>query len=329
MMGPQDNKSGLSLSLYFEKSDFTRLLSMVKKFGMLSVYKHGQDFFISLGVHKFLAENRLRQSSLSLVEAKQFEPKDAEGFLTLADLLFHDRKNPFKFTAEHFEDEFLIWTIARELNLLTESHNTEQGLRIKEWEFEEEQRKRLLFSQMRAELAGEHTAEKGFTRDLSTHEAKLWIETLEVMRILEMMLSLEMLNIHYEGDNFKLELADMEISVSEDFQKCVLGFGSISTLTPGAGELIAKIIDLLFYDRRQQYFRFEILNNPKAEQILYQALHQLNIPIRAMSPEQARRFQALHQQIAAKPSALFAHDLEKKDAAPSAESSNDPNSGRR
>lgn len=312
MMGPQDSKGGLSLSLYFEQSDFTRLLSLVQKFGMLRVYKHGQDFFIALGTQQFLATNRLKEASLSTVEAKQFEPKDAEGLLSLADLLFHDRKHPFKIKAENFDDEFLVWTIARELKLAIEATDPEQSARFHEWVFEEEQRKRLLFSQMREEVLGQKpAADKGFKRVLNLHEVTLLVETIEVMRLLEVIASLEMVNIYYQGDNFILELPDFEVSVSQDFHKCMLHFGGISSLTAGAGELIAKIIDLLFYDRKQQYMRFEILRNPDAEKILFQALTGVNIPVRPMSVEQAQRFQVL-QQASANAASLFTQNLEQK-----------------
>jgi hypothetical protein len=262
---------------------------------MLKVYKHGQDFFISLGNQSFLATNRLKEASLALVEAQQFEPKDAEGLLSLADLLFYDRQHPFKIAAINSDDEFLVWTIARELKLAIEPTDPEQAVRFKEWHFEEEQRKRLIFSRMREETA--EPKAQGFKRALNLHEVILKVEAVEVMRLLEIIASLEMVNIYYQGDNFVLELLDMEISVSQDFHKCTINFGSISSLTPGAAELIAKITDLLFYDRKQQHFRFEILNNPDAEKTLYQAFNKLKIPVQAMSVEQAKRFQILQQTI--------------------------------
>lgn len=294
MMGPQDNKAGISLSLYFEQSDFTRLLALVQKFGMLKVYKHGEDFFISLGNQNFLATNRLKVASLSLVEAQQFEPKDAESLLSLADLLFYDRKHPFKLKSDHLDDEFLVWTIAREFKLAIEANDPEQANRFHEWEFEEEQRKRLIFSQMRQENE-QKTSDKGFSRALNQHEVSLTVETIEVMRILEVIVSLEMVNIYYQGNTFVLELPDMDVSVSKDFHKCTINFGNISHMTPGAGELIAKIIDLLFYDRKQRNLRFEIANNPQAEAILYQAFTQQNITAQAIGAEQAKRFQVLQK----------------------------------
>lgn len=295
MMGPQDIKGGLSLSLYFEQSDFTRLLSLVQKFGMLRVYKHGQDFFISLGSQQFLVSTRLKEASLSLVEAKHFEPKDAEGMLSLADLLFYERKHPFKIKAESLENEFLLWAIARELKITIEPLNPEQATCFQEWEFEEEQKKRMIFSQMRADTEAQKTTDKGFKRALHAHEVSILLENIEVMRILEVIASLEMVNIYYQGDQFVLNVADFELSVSQDFHKCTINFGNISSLTPGAAELIAKIMDLLFYDRKQQYFRFEIANNPQAEKTLYQALAQAKLGVLPMSSEQAQRFEVLQK----------------------------------
>jgi hypothetical protein len=315
MMDSQGNNSGLSLSLYFEQSDFTHLLALVKEFGALQVYKYGQDFVISLGTQRFLAASRLKEASLSLIEAQQFHPKDAKKFLALADLLFHDRKHPFKLIAPDTNDEFLIWAIARALNILIDSRNPEQGSRFQEWLFEEEQRKRLLFSQTHEDDA--HPSETpGFQGNLHFHEATLIIETIEVMRILEIIASLDLVHIYYQGDNFVLELPDLSISVSEQFHKCNLYLGNISALSAGAAELIAKIIDLLFYDRKQRAFRFEITGNPKAEAALYQALLKLNIPLQALSPEQARRFQALKNTVLGNLSIFTQADKNTNDSPP-------------
>lgn len=291
MMGPNDSKGGLSISLYFEQTDFTRLLALVKEFGLLKVYKHGQDFFITLGPQMYSARNRLQEASLSLFEAKQYFPIDAKRFLSLADLLFHDRKQAFLLASIDPDDEFLTWTMAQELKIDIEALNPEQGQRFQTWAFEEEQRKRLLFSQLRQNSNSTETElPQGFKQHTLLHEVNLIIKTTQVLRILELLSGLSMLDISYDGSNFLLQLDDIQVSVSEQFHKCTINIGNISTLTAGAAELIAKIMDLLFYDRKQQFLRFE-LNHPGAEQMLFQAFNAQSIAVNPINAAQAQRFQ--------------------------------------
>lgn len=91
------------------------------------------------------------------------------------------------------------------------------------------------------------------------------------------------------ADEFLLKIGKYDFKVSRDFHRCMIMMGNISTLKPGAAELLAKIADLLFYDRKH---RFMIdTKNPKYEKMMWEACLKANIPLKPADKAQADRFQ--------------------------------------
>lgn len=92
------------------------------------------------------------------------------------------------------------------------------------------------------------------------------------------------------ADNFLLRIGKHEFKVSRDFHRCIITMGNISSLTKGGSELLAKIADLLFHDRKHRFMMDT--NNPAYEQMLWDRCFELKIPIKPADKAQAERFQA-------------------------------------
>lgn len=91
------------------------------------------------------------------------------------------------------------------------------------------------------------------------------------------------------ADEFLLKIGKHEFKVSRDFHRCIITMGNISSLTKGGAELLAKIADLLFHDRKH---RFMINSNQlKLEEILWDACFEAKIPIKPADKAQTERFQ--------------------------------------
>ncbi len=92
------------------------------------------------------------------------------------------------------------------------------------------------------------------------------------------------------ADEFILSIGKYEFKVVRDFHRCIITIGQISSLSKGAAELLAKIADLMFYDRKH---RFMInTNSPQFEEILWNICFELKIPIKPADKAQAERFAA-------------------------------------
>jgi hypothetical protein len=90
------------------------------------------------------------------------------------------------------------------------------------------------------------------------------------------------------ADSFILRIGQYEFNVVRDFHRCIITIGQISTLTKGGAELLAKVADLLFYDRKN---RFMIdTNNDDFEEVLWDICFENNIPVQPASKSQAERF---------------------------------------
>ena len=291
MLNPDDPDSNCALSLYFEQSDLTRLLALVQEFGSLRIFKEGQNFILDFGTHRFSARNHLNEASLTLRDPKKFTHLEAKKLLLLANFLFFERKAMFMLTATDLNDELLVWTLARELDLGLEASNPEQAERFQSLAFEEEQRKRLIFGQMRPVGNEKPPASHSFNPGvLSTHDISIWFNTSERLRVLELIEAVPSLELHYHNDVLQLLHGDKKVSVYAKFRKSTVNFGHISSLEPGAAELIAKITDLLFYDRKNR-LRFE-LSHLSGEKLIYQAFNKAKVQVAPLTPEQAQRFQA-------------------------------------
>lgn len=92
-----------------------------------------------------------------------------------------------------------------------------------------------------------------------------------------------------DADEFLLIIGKHEFNVVRDFHRCIISIGQISSLTKGAAELLAKIADLLFHDRKN---RFMVnTNNPTFEAVMWDVCFNLKIALKPASKEQAARFQ--------------------------------------
>jgi len=290
MVHPEDPEANCTLSLYFEQSDLTRLLALVKEYGILKVYKEGQDFLLDFGPHRFLVRNKINEALLSLKEAKEFTAFEARKLLLLADFLFFERKSAFMTTTLDPIDEFEVWAMCRELKLDLEAYNPEQGERFQTWAFEAEQRKRLIFGHIGTKEREPLPKPQGFTPSaLETHEVSIWFNTTERLRVLELIEALQSFELYYQNEVLQLVHEAHKVSVYEHFHKSTLNIGHISALSPGAVELITKVIDLLFYDRKNR-LRFE-LRHLLGEKALYRAFTKAKIAIAPMNKAQAERFQ--------------------------------------
>ena len=91
------------------------------------------------------------------------------------------------------------------------------------------------------------------------------------------------------ADKFSMRFGKkLVLNVVRDFHRCIVTLGQISSLTPGAAELLCKISNLLFNDRKH---RFMIdTTNLKHEAMLWEACFKLQIPLKPKDSAQAKRF---------------------------------------
>lgn len=92
------------------------------------------------------------------------------------------------------------------------------------------------------------------------------------------------------ADAFLLKIGDYVIDVTQDFQKTIVSFPNISSLHPGAAELLAKVADLLFYDRKRR-FMIAAFHLPD-ELMVLEACYKLGIEVKPADKGQSERFAA-------------------------------------
>ncbi|MDF2690805.1 MAG: hypothetical protein K0S29_660 [Gammaproteobacteria bacterium] len=97
------------------------------------------------------------------------------------------------------------------------------------------------------------------------------------------------INISKTADGFFIKVGDFPaISIVVDFHKTQIMMGNISTMAPGAAELLAKIADLFFYDRKQR-FKMQGYDAPSEKQ-MWEAATKLQIEVEAANNEQRQQF---------------------------------------
>lgn len=93
------------------------------------------------------------------------------------------------------------------------------------------------------------------------------------------------------ADAFSLTIGKHEFKVSRDFKRWMITMSNISTLVPGAAELLAKIADLLFHDRKNRLMLQS--SNLAFEEVMWQACFTEQVPLKPVDSEQHKRFQML------------------------------------
>lgn len=95
--------------------------------------------------------------------------------------------------------------------------------------------------------------------------------------------------IKKNADEFLLKIGQHEFNVTRDFHRCIITLGQISTLKPGACELLAKIADLIFYDRKHRFLIDS--SNAHYEEMMWEVCFQRGISLKPANKAQAGRFQ--------------------------------------
>lgn len=137
-------------------------------------------------------------------------------------------------------------------------------------------------------------------QNTSTEEGNalsFYIEENQWSRLLELLTEFNSLKIYkLNNDVFRIEIAEGQhvIEVSKDFHKTMITLLNIDVLTPGAAELLAKIADLLFYDRKRRFMVNGV--SLSYEQIAWEACFKLDIPLKPENSAQAARFNAWEQE---------------------------------
>ncbi|MCX7122702.1 MAG: hypothetical protein NTV32_03400 [Gammaproteobacteria bacterium] len=118
-----------------------------------------------------------------------------------------------------------------------------------------------------------------------------YLEDNQWSHLLELVNEYGNFEIYKDGSNqFLLHLGEHRFSVSKDFNKSMVTMLDLSLATPGAAELLAKIADLIFFDRKR---RFMILASAiDYEKAGWTACQTLEIPLKPANKDQAERFQA-------------------------------------
>ena len=99
--------------------------------------------------------------------------------------------------------------------------------------------------------------------------------------------------IKQDADSFLIKIGKHQFNVVRDFHRCIITMGQISTLTKGAAELLCKIANMLFSDRKN---RFVIdTKNLSHEEMTWDACFSLQIAVMPRDKAQAERFLTLAQ----------------------------------
>jgi hypothetical protein len=114
-------------------------------------------------------------------------------------------------------------------------------------------------------------------------EDNLWGHLLELVN------EYGKLEIYKENaDQFLLHLGTHQFSIVKEFSKMSVNMLNVSTMSPGAAELLAKIANLVFFDRKR---RLMILaSNIDHEKSAWTACQKLEIPLKPADKMQAERF---------------------------------------
>ncbi len=125
----------------------------------------------------------------------------------------------------------------------------------------------------------------------SSNALSFYLEENQWSRLLELVQEYGNFEIYKENnDKFLLKLGDFSFSIVKDFHKSMITMLNINVMTPGAAELLAKIADLMFYDRKR---RFMILaSHVEHEKITWTVCQDLQIQIKPADKGQSQRFEA-------------------------------------
>ncbi len=117
-----------------------------------------------------------------------------------------------------------------------------------------------------------------------------YLEDNQWSRLLELVNEYGNFEIYkFSADEYRLHLGEHRFSILREFSKSSINMLNISLLSPGAAELMAKIADLIFFDRKR---RFMILASKREhEKLAWTACQKLEVAVKPENNDQAARFQ--------------------------------------
>ncbi len=129
----------------------------------------------------------------------------------------------------------------------------------------------------------------GSLNEKTSESLSLYFEQEHWMRLFELVKEYETFQIiKQNADSFLIRIGKYEFNVVKDFHRCIITMGQISTLAKGACELLCKIADMLFHDRKNRFvIDTEIL---AYEEMMWEICFEQGIPIIPKNKTQADRF---------------------------------------
>ena len=276
-----------SLTVLLDQAEISRVFALAKQYGSLSATRQQNGFRIKVGTYQFYIAVETARSSITFEDVMELSAEMAGLFVELADIIFPKRQANFMLLTNHADSEFAVWQQATDRNMLLETRNEQQALRFQRWQQalnEAIRNKSSILRQMPKEHHP-HQPSASFAPKMP-HNIALQLNYGALSPLCDLMIAYGELEFVFTNGLLELHVGEAYLSVVVEHNRVSLNILSLDLSKPGAGELLAKILDAFFYDKQR---RIEITMPEEARlKVMWRALHQAGVRVEPKNPEQAR-----------------------------------------
>ena len=277
-----------SLTVLLDKEEISRIFALAKQYGSLSAARRQNGFHLTVGTHQFYTAIETARSSITFEDVMELSVEMAGLFVELADIIFPKRQANFMLLTNNTESEFTVWQQAINHEILLETRNEQQMVKFQRWQQalnEAKRNKSSILRQMPNEHHAAHLPQTSFSPKVP-HNIALQLNYGALSPLCDLMIAYGEIELAFINGMLELHIDDVHLSIVVEHNRVTLNILSLDLSKPGAGELLAKILDTFFYDKQR---RIEITMPQEARlKVMWRALHQAGVRVEARNPEQAR-----------------------------------------
>ena len=280
-------KQSASLTVLLDQGEVSRIFALAKQYGSLSVARQQNGFCIKVGTHHFSIAIEIACSGVTFEDVIELSAEMAGLFVELADIIFPKRQANFMLLTNNLDSEFAVWQQATDHNMVLKTRNEQQALHFQRWQQalkEAARNKSSILRQMPREQHP-HQPNASFAPKMP-HDVILQLNYGALSPLCDLMIAYGEIELAFINGILELHIGQVHLSIVVEHNRVTLNILSLDLSKPGAGELIAKILDAFFYDLQRL---IEITMPEEARlRVMWRTLHQAGIHIDAKNPKQAK-----------------------------------------
>jgi len=276
-----------NLTVLLDQGEVSRIFSLAKQYGSLSVARQQNGFRIKVGLHQFHIVIETARRSIIFDGVVELSAETAVLFVTLADIIFPKRQANFVLLTNNVESEFAVWQQAVNRTIMLEARNEQQTLRFKRWQqaLNAAIRNQSSILHQMPQQQHAHQPRASFAPKMP-HNITLQLNYGALSPLRDLMVGYGEIDFTVTNDMLELHIGEAHLSIVVAHNRVTLNILSLDLSNPGAGELLAKILDAFFYDQQR---RIEITTPEEAHlKMMWRTLHHAGVVIDPKNPAQAK-----------------------------------------